>query len=454
MDLEARLKEDYLEASSILGGSTSASLDKHLKRKLSDRYLDFTNNVKGATEKLQTAIRNIQAYLAKRGDYPLASAPPSKPSISPIEPTLAQPLSLSANTLNIQLDLSETSSACPTKMGEGRDGPSHSPLPKVVVRSEEEALKLNPKQKNLDRKPNIRVPLKPKASTEASRVFTPQELQIAYQELLVTFSDPLTSAAESRLLEELMERHEENEVQQSAASHMELFICVQTLMDYDEYKYDLIHDDQVFVRSCEAFDSRLEPTLSQDIFAALIMHPSSGDSGMVLFDEAVYSFFISDYEEQEEYEQKVQEAIRVAVEHLHCISDYNITPPKVTNTINYTNTNNQLINTRNLDIWSIRSRICDIALAIKSGCTTLAQNYSTLKTLIESAVIIMLEQGYTYDEIPSLISVTIVVFLDITGSTAYHIQEVVSGLMPRNLPNLLNLLRQPRSQFQLRSLLR
>jgi hypothetical protein len=46
MDLEARLKEDYLEASSILGGSTSASLDKHLKRKLSDRYLDFTNNVK------------------------------------------------------------------------------------------------------------------------------------------------------------------------------------------------------------------------------------------------------------------------------------------------------------------------------------------------------------------------------------------------------------------------
>ena len=143
-------------------------------------------------------------------------------------------------------------------------------------------------------------------------MFSPQELQIAYQELLVTFSDPLTSAAESRLLEELMERHEENEVQQSADSYMKLFICVQTLMDYDEYKYDLIHD-QVFVRSCEAFDSRVEPTSSQDIFAALIMHPSSGDSGMVLFDEAVYSFFISDYQEQEEYEQKIQEAIRVAV---------------------------------------------------------------------------------------------------------------------------------------------
>ena len=88
-------------------------------------------------------------------------------------------------------------------MGEGRDGPSHSPLPKVVVRSEEESLKLNLNQENLAMKPNIRVPLKPKASTEASHVFSPQELQIAYQELLVTFSDPLTSAAESRLLEEL-----------------------------------------------------------------------------------------------------------------------------------------------------------------------------------------------------------------------------------------------------------
>ena len=33
---------------------------------------------------------------------------------------------------------SGTSSACPTKMGEGGNGPSHCPLPKVVVRSEED----------------------------------------------------------------------------------------------------------------------------------------------------------------------------------------------------------------------------------------------------------------------------------------------------------------------------
>jgi len=120
-DLEASLEVAYLELNLILGASTATSLDKHLNRKLSDRYLDFTNNVKGAREKFQTAILNIQVYLAKRGDSmdPLASPNASKSSISNF--------------------VSETSYACPTKMGEGRDGPSHCPLPKVVVRSEEES---------------------------------------------------------------------------------------------------------------------------------------------------------------------------------------------------------------------------------------------------------------------------------------------------------------------------
>jgi len=40
-----------------------------------------------------------------------------------------------------KLDLGETSSVCPSKMGEGRDGPSNCPLPKVLVRSEEESQK-------------------------------------------------------------------------------------------------------------------------------------------------------------------------------------------------------------------------------------------------------------------------------------------------------------------------
>jgi len=201
----------------------------------------------------------------------------------------------------------------------------------------------------------------------------------------MNFSDSL--ATESRMLDQLMERHEENEAQQSSDSYADLFVCVQTLMNYDEYKYDLIHD-QVFVRSRKTFDSWVWPTSTQDILAALRMHPSSGEYGMVLF--------ISDYQKQEGREKKIQEAMRVSVDHLQIISEYIITPHiETTTTKNYntSTTNEELINLRNLDIGSIHNRICDIALAIKSGGTTLSQKYFTLKTLIESAVIILLEQG-------------------------------------------------------------
>jgi len=44
---------------------------------------------------------------------------------------------------NTKLDFSETSFDCPNKMGEGGNGSSHCPLPKVLVRSEKESLKLN-----------------------------------------------------------------------------------------------------------------------------------------------------------------------------------------------------------------------------------------------------------------------------------------------------------------------
>jgi len=100
----------------------------------------------------------------------------------------------------------------------------------------------------------------------------------------------------------------------------------------------------------------------------------------------------------------------------------------------------------------MRRRICDVAFDIKSEGTTLSQNYATLKTLIESAINILLEQGYTDDEIPSLIAVTIIVFLGIVDRNAYHIEEVVSGLMPSNSPKLLNVLTQRSHQSRLRIL--
>jgi len=115
-------------------------------------------------------------------------------------------------------DLGETSSACPSEMGEGGNGPSHCPLPKVVVWSEEESLKLYRSQSNEEYLPivappedipfesqkpnmktNLRVPTKPKHKSSPS-VLSPQELQTAYDELLITFSDPLTSVPELQLV--------------------------------------------------------------------------------------------------------------------------------------------------------------------------------------------------------------------------------------------------------------
>jgi len=45
-------------------------------------------------------------------------------------------------------DLGEISTDCPSEMGEGGNGSSHRPLTKVLVRSEEESLKLNKSQLN------------------------------------------------------------------------------------------------------------------------------------------------------------------------------------------------------------------------------------------------------------------------------------------------------------------
>jgi len=100
------------------------------------------------------------------------------------------------------------------------------------------------------------------------------------------------------LVVQLKESYENNKVLLSADSYLELFNCVQTLMDDDEYKYNLLNDP-TFASSCDTFDKRVEPTSTQDILVALRMHPSSSDHGMCLFDELVYTSFFSDNLEEE-----------------------------------------------------------------------------------------------------------------------------------------------------------
>jgi len=54
-------------------------------------------------------------------------------------------------------DFSEISSGWTNKMGEGKNGPFHCPLPKVVVRSEEKSLKSHATTKHRGKPPQIEI---------------------------------------------------------------------------------------------------------------------------------------------------------------------------------------------------------------------------------------------------------------------------------------------------------
>jgi len=120
-----------------------------------------------------------------------------------------------------------------------------------------------------------------------------------------------------------MEKYENNKVRMSADSYAEFYNCVETLLEFDEYKYNLLNDP-VFASRCDTFDSRVEPRSIQDILVALRMHPSSGDHGMSLFDKLIYTSLFSDYQEEEEEEglNQIQPVLRDATVHLQFISDY------------------------------------------------------------------------------------------------------------------------------------
>ena len=107
-----------------------------------------------------------------------------------------------------------------------------------------------------------------------------------------------------------------------------------------------------------------------------------------------------------------------------------------------------------LDIGLIHLSIWAIAMDIKCGKSSLSQNYKSIRMLTESAVIILLERGYTYQPIHSHIYIKCTGLLKLKSASAIsNIFKIVSGLMPKDSVNLLNILRQRRWQVQLRSLL-
>jgi len=123
-----------------------------------------------------------------------------------------------------------------------------------------------------------------------------------------------------------MESSENNKVWMSAASYELFSNCVQTLIDYDQYKYSLLNDPTI-ASDCDTFDKRVEPTSTQDILIALRMHPSSGDHGMSLFDELVYTtfFFLDKDKDKEGGLNQIEPVLRDAKVHLRSISDYTTT---------------------------------------------------------------------------------------------------------------------------------
>jgi len=72
----------------------------------------------------------------------------------------------------------------------------------------------------------------------------------------------------------------------------------------------------------------VESTSTQDIFVVLIMPPFSGDRGMSLFDELVYTSCFSDYNEEEEEGEglnQIQSILRDAAIYLQSITAYTTT---------------------------------------------------------------------------------------------------------------------------------
>jgi len=110
-------------------------------------YLSDNNEERGEGEKnqIQPIMRDAVIHLQFISAYTTTSSTGNNTANSNLTKTNIETELINTTT---KLDFGETSSACPTKMGEGRDGPSHCPLPKVLVRSEEEALKSTINQSN------------------------------------------------------------------------------------------------------------------------------------------------------------------------------------------------------------------------------------------------------------------------------------------------------------------
>jgi len=122
-------------------------------------------------------------------------------------------------------------------MGEGENGASHRPLPKMVVRLEDTPLK-SPQKRPM-----------------------PKNRQLGYSHTLAILADySVNSSLEVELADQLKESYEQYQAGRSKDSYVYLCEHVTTLKGFLECKNDLYTDNLSFVSARKNFDIKWIPT--------------------------------------------------------------------------------------------------------------------------------------------------------------------------------------------------
>jgi hypothetical protein len=205
-------------------------------------------------------------------------------------------------------------------MGEGRDGPSHCPLPKVLVRSEEESLKsyTKPKLKSPHKRP------------------IPPNLQSDYSQTLDTLADyRVNSSLEEELADQLKESYERYQAAGSKDSFVHLCEHVATLKGFLECKNNLYTDNISFASALKNFDIKRIPNTLTELLAAVKLSYTGGH-GLYLFDSIVYSSHLANQLPDEDSMKSDNEARITAFKYLQSLGNWSSHE-----SLNSTNTKNR-----------------------------------------------------------------------------------------------------------------
>jgi len=138
-------------------------------------------------------------------------------------------------------------------MGEGENGASHRPLPKMVVRLEDTPLK-SPQKRPM-----------------------PKNRQLGYSHTLAILADySVNSSLEVELADQLKESYEQYQAGGSEDSYVHLCEQVATLKGFLECKNKLYTDNLSFANARKNFDIQSIPTTHVELLAAVKLSHTGG----------------------------------------------------------------------------------------------------------------------------------------------------------------------------------